>query len=327
MVRAKSVIVHCGDSLRDWTTLVYRFYDFDRRPNFDFARGIDKPDRHISTTSYWYKVAPLHNFRSERSPTNCSSFTLIENMRNFCISRTCEDRRDNVYALLSISKVPAVIEPDYTITMPELFLRIYALHYLDGSFPWLQRGMFREEEALGPMVLLLTFEPVACLFETMGLSAPEICTVIDMLFTNPIDHPSDGSDLSYAALVLVAAQFHMQNDQDRFKYRTDAQSMACAYNEVMPLVHSEPRAAATEMARRLRAAQANDEYTIPAGCAMFGMRKTGQLLRPLMLPPADHQSLPSTTSSASDSTQYLLETSPQARPTSPRSRTSRTSAP
>lgn len=259
VVKAKSVLVHCGDRLRDWNTLVTVNMSAKIHSQGGYFDGVatEAGTRYLFARLLTTTLSPFDDLMWERHSDNDLSDHLIENMQRFCLERKCEDRRDKVYALLSISRISAVLEPDYALSMPELFLRVYVSHYMDDLLYSSQESVLAHKELFGfdSPAFTHTFGAVRRLSRAMDLSGPELCTVIDMLFTNPLSHPPGSSDASYAAPVLVAVQFHIQHDLNPSIQVTYGERLKRAYDEVMFLIQSGARAAATETARRLRAVE------------------------------------------------------------------------
>ena len=274
VAKAKSVLVLCGDRSRDWDDLVtvnlsVRYQTFDKISYFDGVAVSRKSGNGHSYTevttekSATYPLASLltrsvgglDDIRSETSRSADRRLrSLVDNINRFCSNFKCQDRRDRVYALLSISSLPEDLRPDYTIGIPELFLRIYVLHYSDGQFDRLDgKGILDKIFPFESWEYQQGFGIIERLFTAMGLSNTEICAVIDLLFAQPISHPPGSSEERYAAPILVAARYHICDAQVGLSFEEYTKIWRRSCNKVMPLVRSDPRAAATQIVKRLRA--------------------------------------------------------------------------
>ena len=273
VLKAKSVVVHCGDRSRDWDDLVtvnfsvrYQSLNEDsyfdgvavsRRSRHGYSYAVVTTDKSATYPFVSLLVVSVGRLNVMRSETSCGAdrraISLIDNINRFCLNFKCQNRRDRVYALLSISNLPEDLRPDYTLGIPELFLRIYVLHYLDNSTDWTEKGILDKISPFEPWRYQQGFGPIEHLFTAMSLSDVEICTVIDLLFAQPVSHPPGGSEKCYAAPILVAAQYHICDAQVGLSSEESTKLWRRSYNKVMPLVRSDPRAAATEIVKGLRA--------------------------------------------------------------------------
>ena len=273
VAKAKSVVVFCGDRSRDWDDLVtvnfsVRYQSLDKISYFDgvavsrksrrgYSYAVVTTDKSATYPLVSLLIVSVGRLNVTRSETSCGAdrrpISLIDNINRFCMNFKCQDRRDRVYALLSISSLPEDLRPDYTLGIPELFLRIYVLHYSDNSTDWTEKGILDKIFPFESWEYQQGFGIIERLFTAMSLSDAEICAVIDLLFAQPISHPPGSSEERYAAPILVAAQYHICDAQVGLSFEEHTKLWRRSYNKVMPLVRSNPRAAATEIVKRLRA--------------------------------------------------------------------------
>ena len=254
VLKAKSVLVHCGDRSRDWDSLVTSnmavWYETE-----GFFDGVETTNRWMSTDepSTPLLASFLLHPLSDLDRQNFRSQTLFDSMYRFGLDFECQDRSDKVYALLSISNLGELFEPDYTLQIPHLFLRTYILDYSGDPRRWAQETASRRWRLHGYRNRPHGPRFVYHLFSAMDLSGPKICKVVGTLFTLPISHSPGGDEAIYAAPLLIAAQFHTYQTRKTFPINQYEKAWRRSYDEVMLLVGSNPRAVATELARRLRA--------------------------------------------------------------------------
>ena len=138
---AKCITVHCGDDWQDWDQLTEHDIDFDGK-DYYFA-GIDvfkEPSSETANSGSYREVylrtdvQDLYSLHDRMSSHRERRRTLTHKAKG-CLAHTllgwsdphqeCSDRRDLVYALLSLHTKQTSVQPDYQIGMSELFLRVY----------------------------------------------------------------------------------------------------------------------------------------------------------------------------------------------------------
>ena len=113
--------------------------------------------------------------------------------------------QDTAYPLLSLTDEVDSVIPDYTIDMPELFLRVYRgscgkKHEWDlignNPRPECEKGLTRR------------------LMAGLRLSLLEICQVVERLWIEEVVHPKGGNELLYSAPVFLAADIARLEETD-----------------------------------------------------------------------------------------------------------------
>ncbi|KAK5467585.1 hypothetical protein LTS15_000558 [Exophiala xenobiotica] len=134
-VHAKAIVVCCGGDSKDWAELIG-----SRIKPQDTARN-DKPHKiynrirkshsftlPISHVAELQKLRLQHHKASYLSLQRYRNFgapnrTIIELIRSFSVTE-CVDKRDKVYALLSLVYPPLPIRPDYTKSVADVYVAI-----------------------------------------------------------------------------------------------------------------------------------------------------------------------------------------------------------
>ena len=131
---ARSLLVFCGPGCLDWDTLTNRFLETRmEKQSAGYFHGYQEAVRRFR---YLYKrKSELRESASTSTESTATSdiFNIILDSKG----TECEDTRDKVYALLSLSSTPTSILPDYTISTAQLLVSLCAMdHDLNRDKFW-----------------------------------------------------------------------------------------------------------------------------------------------------------------------------------------------
>ena len=123
VVSAKSIVIHCGDDTSTWEALIEaRVNEYClKKPSPVFHQSIIQVyTLDLIRTEYHLTPGSLTD-PVDRGKNEDSILVLMEMFSH----TACEDRRDKLYALLSLRPATfARLRPDYTISLIELFTRV-----------------------------------------------------------------------------------------------------------------------------------------------------------------------------------------------------------
>lgn len=153
----------------------------------------------------------------------------------------CQDRRDIVYALMSVSTRPGALIPDYTINMPELFLRVYRDSYYNNSNSNVDFANIMQYCQIGASV---AGSLISCLHLSQLETSQAIKCVVDDS-EKLLIHPEGGHKLLYAAPVVIAVEFARLR---RMEPNTTTLDNCC--REMLPDLLADLRATAAGVARK-----------------------------------------------------------------------------
>ena len=156
----------------------------------------------------------------------------------------CQDRRDIVYALMSLSKHYGTLIPDYTIDMPELFLRVYRNYYYNYS-----NSNVNVKLAETMLYCRLGASVAGSLILCLRLSQLETSQAIQCVVDDSeklLVHPEGSHKLLYAAPVVIAIDFARRQRME--EPNTTTLEKRCW--KMWPDLLADLRATASEVARR-----------------------------------------------------------------------------
>ena len=118
---ARSVLIQCGPDNLSWAALE-KLLDPRKKEHLLFPAGHLERYKHVAdlfqNTTRFDSVE--YDLETDSPLDMQDLFELVEKFRN----TECQDRRDKVYALLSLLGPGMTIEPDYTSSPAELFVRV-----------------------------------------------------------------------------------------------------------------------------------------------------------------------------------------------------------
>ena len=168
---AKELIVHCGDHIGDWDHLVWsRIRAKDAYDNYSIDGTRVRQNQvaaieHIAlldkTRMQWQRESRLLPHMRETS-NGISTFVMLVQAHQ---DTECEDRRDKVYALLSLGPRGLDIHPDCSISVADLFLDMCE-RILDEGYWWYDLGV---------------------LFSSMSLERKELAYILEVLLDSPVE--------------------------------------------------------------------------------------------------------------------------------------------
>ena len=130
IVLSKAITIHCGDDTSAWELLI----DARMDEAIYMSSNIDKYYNHTVADAISRSIFRLMHLAASRSHCYSMPKSLtgglseeenVLDLFTFHSDTVCLDRRDKVYALLSLRpSVAARIRPDYSITLLELFVRL-----------------------------------------------------------------------------------------------------------------------------------------------------------------------------------------------------------
>ncbi len=131
IVLARSILLHCGNSELKWediTKLLTGSKTSELLKHFlKWSDPLTSSDLHAGAN----RIRALVEHRSrEQNLHNLFPDSLyligIFDLVIACKETKCSDKRDKVYALLSLCRVETEVEPDYKINIEELFVKLFA---------------------------------------------------------------------------------------------------------------------------------------------------------------------------------------------------------
>lgn len=172
VVVAKELIIFCGDDVSDWERLIasrlspkdndnpeggHTNLDETRLRHYQFAK-IGHIVSLYEARAQWRKTSRMTLHDGQHDSTIIESINMLGSYHD----TKCEDRRDKVYALLSLATPYLGIRPDYSISMLQLFLRLC--------------GRIAGEDSLA-------FDT---LFQSISLEREELISILQMLLNGPV---------------------------------------------------------------------------------------------------------------------------------------------
>ena len=124
---AKTIRVHCGNDWQDWDSLIgRRIEDRVDTADFDGISSIEYGDERFQKLNMLFAAPHLNDLLDHvwalNNARKAKNAGLLETLMEWLkYDLKCSDRRDNVYALLSLCIQQASIPPDYQIGIPKLF--------------------------------------------------------------------------------------------------------------------------------------------------------------------------------------------------------------
>lgn len=212
---AKAITVHCGDDYQDWDRILRAKFEGRDRDYFDGilismadkwrADSLNTGDQVKFRNVLWRMelyVIPWCN--------NLKPLGLTETIRwSMLLDLQCLDRRDRIYALLSLQSGDTTITPDYTIDAPELLLRWHKDNYISGHklthrFTWgsdeCRADFIYQAQIIADMIDYLKFTPAEQVETLRRLYAKEHSQPfgdIEFMYTAPMvcaaKHPGPGN--------------------------------------------------------------------------------------------------------------------------------------